>query len=264
MGEEGLRVEGLTIEYNGVPAVLDASLELEAPFFAVILGPNGAGKTTLLRGILGLARPSRGRVRVMGLDPFNRRDSGRLRRLAALVPQISRINTDVPLRAWEVVAMPLYFKGRPPRIPGRDLRSRALEYLELLGVGDTADKLFPELSGGQRQLVLIARALASGARLLILDEPLSMVDPARKPAVVDLLWRLYRERGVSVLMTTHDVTPVLREPMASEAMGILMYRRIHAVAPLARVLEDREALRRTFGAYTGLGDLVHSLAGGEA
>jgi zinc/manganese transport system ATP-binding protein len=256
MGEEGLWLEDVTLEYGPVVAVADVDLSLPSPFFVVVLGPNGAGKTTLLKSIVGLHRPSKGRIRVLGLDPYSPRDRLRLSKLVSVVPQISRINTDIPLRAWEIVASPAFFSMRPPRLLGKRARAKALEYLSMVGGERLVDKVFSDMSGGERQLTLIARALASEPKLLVLDEPLSMLDPAKKHSIVTLLWNLHKTKGISVILTTHDITPFLREPIASEATTILMFRRIHATGRIRDVLRDKEAIMKTFGAFAGLAEAL--------
>jgi ABC-type Mn2+/Zn2+ transport system ATPase subunit len=261
---EGLEVEGLEFAYAGSarPVVSVEELRLEAPFFLVILGPNGAGKTTLLKLLLGLLKPARGRVRLLGVDPHS--DEGR-RRLAGrvgYVPQLQRVNTRIPLRGWEVAAMRLYLSSRPPRPELRRFRRAALEALEALGVRHLECKPFSEMSGGERQLVLLARAIAGGPSLLVADEPIGMVDPARRGEVVRALWRLHTHRGLSVILTTHDITPFLQPPIARGAVGALMNRRIVRLAPLGELLADQESLALTFGEYTGLDRAIANVGGG--
>ncbi len=262
MGEEGVLVEGLYYRYPGSAeaAVAVDRLDVDPPFFLVILGPNGAGKTTLLKLLIGLLRPERGRVRILGVDPHN----GGLRRLAGslgYVPQLQRVNTNIPLRGWEVAAMRLYLTQRPPRSLRRS-RREALEALEILGVGYLADKPFSEMSGGERQLTLLARAIAGSPRLLVADEPLGMVDPRRRLNVARSLWRLHVERGLNVIVTTHDITPFLQEPIASRALGALMNRRIIRLTILSDLLADRAAIEEAFKEYSGLGGALASLRGG--
>lgn len=262
-GVEGLVVEGVYFAYPGSasPAVVVDGLRLAGPFFLVILGPNGAGKTTLLRIIVGLQAPQRGRVRLLGVDPHTpwgrRRLAGRL----GYVPQLQRVNTRIPLRGWEVAAMRLYLSSRPPRGMGRRLREEARRALEALQAGHLECKPFSDMSGGERQLVLLARAIAGRPEVLVADEPIGMVDPARRPGIVDALWRLHLE-GMSVILTTHDITPFLREPLASRALGALMNRRLIRLAPLGELLSDRRSLAAAFGEYTGLDEALASLGGG--
>ena len=264
MGEEGLVVEGLEFSYAGDgsgPTISVESLRLERPFFLVILGPNGAGKTTLLKLLIGLLRPKRGLVRLLGIDPHapggRRRLAGRL----GYVPQLQRVNTNIPLRGWEVAAMRLYLTQRPPRGLSRAVREEALRALEALGAGHLACKPFSDMSGGERQLTLLARAIAGRPDVLVADEPIGMVDPSRRLHVVRALWRLHVE-GMSVVITTHDITPFLQEPVASRAVGALMNRRIIRVAPLGELLSDAKALSETFREYTGLASLMASMRGG--
>ncbi len=263
MDKKGLWLEDVTLTYGRIVAVSDVNLILPEPFFVVILGPNGAGKTTLLKSIVGLHKPVKGKIRVLGLDPYSPKGLGRLSNLISVVPQISRINQDIPLRAWEIVASPFFFSERPPRLLGKRLQKRAIKYLSVIGAKALADKVFSDMSGGEKQLTLIARALASEPKLLILDEPLSMLDPARKHNIVDLLWSLHKTKGISVILTTHDITPFLKEPIASEALTILMFRKIHASGAIRDVLRNREAIKKTFGAFASLAEVLAKMEVGK-
>ena len=256
MGKEGLWLENVTLKYGSVIAISQANFNIEKPFFVVVLGPNGAGKTTLLKSIVGLHKPSSGKIRVFGLDPYRPRDLRKLSKIVSVVPQISRINTDIPLRAWEIVAEPLFFASRPPRVLGKKMRAIAMRYLTMIGAEGLSDKLFNDMSGGERQLTLIARALASSPKLLVLDEPLSMLDPAKKHSIVSLLWNLHEKNGISIILTTHDITPFLQEPIASRATSLLVFKRIHAIGKIREILRDREAIRNTFGAFAGLAEAL--------
>jgi zinc/manganese transport system ATP-binding protein len=259
LDKEGLWLSEVTLSYGDVIAVADVSIEIPGPFFIIILGPNGAGKTTLLKSLVGLHKPLKGEIKVLGLNPYKPKDLRKLSKVVSVVPQISRINVDIPLRAWEVVASPLFFSLRPPRLLGKRAKAKALRYLSIVGGERLADKVFSDMSGGERQLTLIARALASEPKLLILDEPLSMLDPAKKHSIASLLWDLHKTRGINVILTTHDITPFLREPIASEATTILLFRRVHAVGRIRDVLRDREAIMRTFGAFAGLAEALAEL-----
>jgi len=263
VGEEGLVVESLSYTYPGQsrPAVSVERLGVERPFFLVILGPNGAGKTTLLKLLIGLLKPQRGMVRLLGVNPHSPDGRRRLAGRLGYVPQLQRVNTNIPLRGWEVAAMRLYLNQRPPRILGRSIRRAAVEALETLEAGHLAEKPFSEMSGGERQLTLLARAIAGKPELLVADEPLGMVDPSRRVRVVRRLWELHEE-GLNVILTTHDITPFLQKPIAYKALGALMNRRIVRIASLAGLLEDKKALREAFKEYAGLESVLAAAGGG--
>ncbi len=244
------------LEYGHIVAIAEASFKVEEPFFVIVLGPNGAGKTTLLKSIVGLHKPSNGKIRVLNLNPYKHEDIRKLSKLISVVPQISRINIDIPLRVWEIVAEPLFFSSKPPRILGRRAKAIAMKYLSMIGAQDLSEKIFSDISGGERQLTLIARALASNPRLLVLDEPLSMLDPAKKHSIVSLLWNLHKDKGINVILTTHDITPFLQEPIASEATSLLVFKKIHATGKIRDILRNREAIRKTFGAFAGLAEAL--------
>jgi iron complex transport system ATP-binding protein len=263
VGEEGLVVEALSYAYPGQPepVVTVDGLKVEKPFFLVILGPNGAGKTTLLKLLIGLLKPQQGVVRLLGVNPHTSDGRRRLAGRLGYVPQIQRVNVNIPLKGWEVAAMRLYLTQRPPRILGKSVKRAAVEALEILEAGHLAEKPFSEMSGGERQLTLLARAIAGGPELLVADEPLGMVDPSRRVRVARRLWELH-ERGLNVILTTHDITPFLQKPIANEALGALMNRRIVKIAPLAGLLEDKKALRETFREYAGLESVLAPAGGG--
>lgn len=261
--EEGLVVEGLSYTYPGQaePAVAVEELRVEKPLFLVILGPNGAGKTTLLKLLIGLLKPQRGVVRLLGVDPHRPEGRRRLAGRLGYVPQLQRVNVNIPLRGWEVAAMRLYLNQRPPRILGRSIKKTVVEALETLEAGHLVERPFSEMSGGERQLTLLARAIAGRPELLVADEPLGMVDPSRRVRVVKRLWELH-EGGINVILTTHDITPFLQKPIVDRALGVLMNRRVVKIAPLAGLLEDKRALREAFREYAGLESLLALAEGG--
>lgn len=165
-----------------------------------ILGPNGIGKSTLLRCLAGLDHLAAGTVRVddRDINALSRRDIGRR---IGFVPQ-----SDAPVFAFTVQEM--VEMGRAPHLawlaaPGTADRNIASAALERLGIAALAPRLYPELSGGERQLVLIARALAQRPRLLILDEPTSHLDFANAMRVLALV-RGLADEGLAVVMTSHD------------------------------------------------------------
>jgi len=163
-----------------------------------IIGPNGAGKTTLLKVILGLIKPFKGKIRVFGLKP----EEGK--KFIGYVPQERPFNRDFPIKVMDVVLMGcLKDKGFFRNFTREDLK-KAQEALELVDMLPLRDREISGLSGGELQRVLIARALISKPRLLLLDEPTVYVDLPVQTQFFDLLKRL-NEEGLTIIMVTHDV-----------------------------------------------------------
>jgi zinc transport system ATP-binding protein len=189
-----LRFDDVSFSYGGIPVISGASFHLHSGEFAALVGPNGAGKTTLLRLALALARPSSGRIEVLGMAPEAARDS------IGYVPQHASYDPAFPISVSEVVRMGLLDGMSPGRAARR--KAAAAEALEAADLSDLGDRPYSALSGGQRRRVLVARALASKPRLLILDEPTANMDS-------DSEARLYRALGdikgrATVLVVTHD------------------------------------------------------------
>ena len=204
-----LCIDQLGFSYSGCePALEDVCLTMREGEFLAILGPNGGGKTTLLRLILGLLRPQLGSVRVFGQTP------SQVSRNIGYVPQFSTLRPDFPASVLEMVLMgaasPSLFGGGWSR--SDKAKERAMEYLDVLGLDDCADKRVGTLSGGQRQRALVARALMSrpesqnGAPspfLLLLDEPTASIDPQGKFCFYEFLGKL---RGsITMLVISHDL-----------------------------------------------------------
>ena len=197
-----LAVEFAHVEFGylpGQPVLLDVDLQIEAGEFVALAGPNGGGKTTLLRLTLGLERPTRGDVRLFG-EPA---DSFRERAGLGYLAQRTTLGVQAPATVREVVAA-----GRCARKPfGRFARSDddAIEdALERVGLGELRSRPLTRLSGGQQQRAFIAKALAAEPRLLALDEPTTGVDVESQEALAELLARLHRELGVTILYVSHE------------------------------------------------------------
>ena len=176
------------------------SLQVHAGQLSVLLGPNGAGKTTLLRCVLGLLTPAGGTIRYAG-TPLGHLGARRLARAVAYVPQ----NCEV---AFPFSTLDIELMGRSPHlrmtaVPAAADRRAALAALDELGIARLAERSFAELSGGERQLALIARALVQQAPLLVLDEPAAALDYGNAIRLLDVIDALAAD-GRAVLMTTHQ------------------------------------------------------------
>lgn len=220
-----IEMEHLTVSYGAVPALLDVSLSIPAGRLVGIIGPNGSGKSTLIKSILGFVRPDLGKVRIFG-QPAER-TKGRV----AYVPQRGAVDWDFPVTVREVALMGRY--GQIPwwREPTAEDRAVAAGALEMVRMSDYGDRQIGQLSGGQQQRVFMARALAQGADILLLDEPFAGVDAATERAILDVLKRT-RETGRTLVVVHHDLTT------AAEYFDtlILLKQRLFACGPPAAVL----------------------------
>jgi putative ABC transport system ATP-binding protein len=205
-----LAVEHVGKRYGSGPGAFDAlsdvSFEATAGELISVVGPSGSGKSTLLNLIAGLDSPTTGRVRIQGEDLARLSEASRSRlRLDAVGIVFQSFHLFPALTAAENVAWPLELK----RVPRGALHRRVHDLLADVGVEDRAHRRPAELSGGEQQRVAIARALACSPRLLLADEPTGNLDTLNGKAVLQLLERLSRERGVTVLMVTHRLdTPL--------------------------------------------------------
>ena len=186
-----VRVEGLNLIKDGERILQDIHLEVNRGDILAIIGPNGGGKTTLLRAILGLEEIESGKIEILGQAPQESYPD------IGYVAQNSDFNLDFPIRAVDVVGIGCF---------GKKDRTAILNAMKLLGVKSLADKRIAELSGGQRQRVMIASALCSKPTILFLDEPTSHIDPAGQSEIYKLLSHLNKEKGVTIVTITHDIS----------------------------------------------------------
>ncbi len=203
MSGELLRLDGVTVRLGGREILRDVSLAIRPGEFTGLIGPNGAGKTTLLRVILGLQPVTSGSVLLDG-SPRSARDTS-----IGYVPQKLAIDPDMPLRVRDVVSLGLDGNRLGISLPSRARRTRVAEMLTAVGAERYADARIGELSGGEQQRVMIAHALISRPRLLLLDEPLANLDISSEQGIVSVLARLARAEGVAVLLSAHDMNPLM-------------------------------------------------------
>ncbi|NLW46931.1 MAG: metal ABC transporter ATP-binding protein [Firmicutes bacterium] len=200
-----LELSGVTFGYPGIVALREVNFGIKRGEFLGIIGPNGSGKSTLLKGVLGLLRPVEGKVLIFGTS-YRNRD---VRKKIGYVPQKSKSEASFPASVKEVVMMGLYSQIGWLHRPNQSHRRLVEESLERVGMADLAERPIGELSGGQYQKVMIARALVNNPELLILDEPTAAVDISAQRAILELLEKLNREQGMTVLMVSHDINEIV-------------------------------------------------------
>jgi zinc/manganese transport system ATP-binding protein len=198
-----LSVEGVSVWLSGREVLHDVRFALAPGEFTALIGSNGAGKTTLFKVILGLQAPSSGVVLVGGGQRARRNP------MIGYVPQKVFLDPDMPLRARDLVALGLDGHRLGFALSGGRRRRLVDEMLEAVDATRFADSRVGNLSGGEQQRVLIAHALVSRPRLLLLDEPLANLDIRAESEVVELLGRIAREQQISVLISAHDMNPLL-------------------------------------------------------
>jgi zinc/manganese transport system ATP-binding protein len=202
-GTEILGVSEVSVTLSGRRILDDVSFTIGPGEFTGLIGPNGAGKTTLLRVILGLQRPTGGHVTVLGRPRSPRNQA------IGYVPQKVLLDPDMPMRARDLVALGLDGNRYGLRLPSRDRGEAVRQMLHAVDAGRFADARVGNLSGGEQQRVLIAHALISRPRLLLLDEPLANLDLRSSQEIIALLARIAREQQIAVLLSAHEMNPLL-------------------------------------------------------
>jgi len=242
-GSTLLAVDGVSVSLSGREVLHDVTFGIEAGEFTGLIGSNGAGKTTLLRVILGLVAATSGRVLIGG------RAASRQNPLIGYVPQKIALDPDMPLRARDLVGLGL--DGHRFGIPRPSAARNALidEMLDAVDATRFADVRIGNLSGGEQQRILIAHALISRPRLLLLDEPLANLDIRSEQEVVALVSRIATDQHVAVLISAHDVNPLL--PVMDRVVYVAAGR---VASGTTNQVVCTEALSRLYGHQV---DVIH-------
>lgn len=197
-------LDHVSVNLGDLTVFQDVSLCIQPGEFIVVLGPNGAGKTTLLKLLLGLVRPSQGSIRVLGSQP--RRGNPAI----GYAPQHRNIEANLPLRARDLVGFGLDGNHWGIGLPNPTRRERIDQALAEVDALDLAEAPIGQLSGGEQQRLLIAQALLTNPKLLLLDEPLASLDLSHQQEAVELISQVCRAHDVTVLLVAHDINPLLQ------------------------------------------------------
>ncbi len=207
-----LEIDSLTVEFNGVPAVTDVSLQVSAGDTVALVGGSGAGKSTVARAVAGLVTPVSGAIRFGGVDlvAADRRRRREARRGMHLVFQDPYASLPPHLPVSDIVAEPMVIHRLGDTSSRRAAAVAALTSVHLTPTADYLDRFAHELSGGQRQRVAFARALVTRPRLLLADEPASGLDATLRMEIVDLMTELASTQHLAVVHITHDLALAAR------------------------------------------------------
>lgn len=232
-----ISVDGVTVRYGEVLALDGVTLSVESRRVTALIGMNGSGKSTLFKAIAGMVRPASGKALLEGMPP----NVARKRGLIGYVPQSEDVDWTFPVSVRDVVMMGRYGRlgrARRPRAADRAAVDEALERVEL---SDLADRQIGQLSGGQKKRTFVARGIAQGAGILLLDEPFAGVDKRSEATIVRLLRELAAD-GRTVLVSTHDLHALPK--LADEA--VLLMHRVLFHGSVAEALLPQN-LARAFG-----------------
>lgn len=236
-----VRVNGITAGYGNTVVLHDISVKMAAGRICALIGRNGSGKTTLMRCINGILKPLAGTISISGREISSmKRDE--IARLISLVPQGNY--SPFQFSCLEIILMGGASRIKPWSAPCAKEKQRALGICREVGVADLAERPFNCLSGGQKQLIMLARALHQDSPVMLLDEPNSHLDFPNQHMMMGLMRRFVRERGVTALITLHDPNLALQY---CDDVVMLRAGRVVATGPTAKMLDDAH-LREVLGA----------------
>lgn len=236
--DSSLDVENVSVTYsNGHLALRDASFQLASGTICALVGVNGSGKSTLFKSIMGFLTPTAGSVRINGRPV---RQALKLHQVA-YVPQSEDVDWQFPVSVWDVAMMGRYGEMNFLRIPRAVDKQRVEESLKRVNMWDYRDRQIGELSGGQKKRVFLARALAQGGSIILLDEPFTGVDVKTEEAIIALLREL-RTEGCIILVSTHNLGSV---PEFCDQV-VLINRTVLAYGPTSEVFTEQN-LSAAFG-----------------
>jgi zinc transport system ATP-binding protein len=206
-----LEIKNLYFKYNQESVLEDINLEVEEGEFVSIIGPNGAGKTTLIKILLSLIPFNQGTIKILNKDIS--KDKSYLEYIGYL-PQISNIDKNFPITVKEAILISKYKRKGLFSLPNFVYTSQdkieVEKIMELLNLEDKKDKKLSELSGGQIQKLLLARALIRNIKILILDEPTNFIDPKSKTELINIIFKIKNSLNITILMVSHDLNIVYK------------------------------------------------------
>lgn len=188
-------IKNLSLGYDGNIVLKNINLKIEENAFLCVVGPNGSGKSTLIKGILGLIKP------ISGTITFNNLKQN----FIGYMPQETKVDSNFPASVLEIVLSGALNKKSMSLFYTKEDKKLAIKNLKILGIENLKNKHFSELSGGQRQKVLLARSLCATSKLLILDEPSNNLDSKSKKNLYDILTNLNKNYNITIIMITHDL-----------------------------------------------------------
>jgi neutral amino acid transport system ATP-binding protein len=263
-GRPLLEVDDVVKRFGGIRAVNGASLDVREGGITALIGPNGAGKTTLFNVLTGFYKGDRGSVRlhgeqILGERPYEIARKGMVRtfqitKALAAMPVIDNMMLAARDQPGERLRDVL-FRPRASRRREKEVRKQAMELLGLFNLADLADAYAGTLSGGQRKLLELARALMTEPKLLLLDEPMAGINPTLGRRLLDHMQNLKRELGVTILFIEHDMEVVMNH---SDTVVVMAEGRVIAEGEPHEVRSDK----RVIDAY--LGEVVVDTAAGES
>ena len=190
-----IELKNLSLGYDNTTVLKDINMTIEENDFICIVGPNGSGKSTLVKGILGLIKPRRGKVIYNNLK----------QNFIGYMPQETKIDSNFPASVYEIVLSGTLNRLGLKSFYTKNEKQLALDNLKILGIDKLKDKSFCDLSGGQRQKVLLARSLCATSKLLILDEPSNNLDSKSKKELYKIINELNKKHNITIIMITHDL-----------------------------------------------------------
>jgi zinc transport system ATP-binding protein len=202
-----VELRDVSVKYsNGVVALDGITLDINDRDLIALIGPNGAGKTTLLRVVLGLIKPTSGSVKLFGTQALTKN-----LKYVGYVPQKAQAqDANFPFSVFETVMLGMTPRAGLFHATGKKERQKVEEMLELFGIYGLKDRQIGQLSGGQSQRVFLAKAMVAEPKLLLLDEPTSGIDTSSKGEFYGVLERLNRDRGITIILSSHDIGVVTK------------------------------------------------------